>query len=142
MSADEATDVCDVVVARPNGECLYKLHYTADGVIVCTVVGFWSIENAEAFLLDYGRFIRQVRHPARPLRILVDLTTSSVMTQALADRFAAAHRELFRTNDKRAYVVATSLQGMQQKRAASFGDTRVFPNSTDAYEWLVAGGVD
>ena len=42
MSADEATDVCDVVVARPNGECLYKLHYTADGVIVCTVVGFWS----------------------------------------------------------------------------------------------------
>ncbi|HEX7855379.1 MAG TPA: hypothetical protein VF503_16985 [Sphingobium sp.] len=97
MSADEATDVCDVVVARPNGECLYKLHYTADGVIVCTVVGFWSIENAEAFLLDYGRFIRQVRHPARPLRILVDLTTSSVMTQALADRFAAAHRELFRT---------------------------------------------
>lgn len=142
MSAESASRLGDVVVKRPNGDCLYKLHLSADGIILCTVIGFWEVADADLFLLDYARFIRSVRNPRNPLRILVDLTASSVMTQSLADRFATAHRELFSEQDRRAYVVTTSLQSIQQKRAASYGHMKVFLNADAAYQWLLAPAAD
>ena len=33
MSAESASRLGDVVVKRPNGDCLYTLHLSADGVI-------------------------------------------------------------------------------------------------------------
>ena len=115
MSAESASRLGDVVVKRPNGDCLYTLHLSADGVILCTVVGFWEVADADRFLLDYARFIRSARGSQKPLRILVDLTDSNVMTQSLADRFATAHRELFREQRHRLHRVQRRLRRVRRR---------------------------
>ena len=109
---------------------------TARGVVEINGCGFWSAAVVDEHFTELAIRVDQLRRTTQMIRVLVDLTEAMVQTAETTERLKYETRRIWRSDDRIATVVRSTLAGMQINRAVDVTNHRTFMNMADAQGWL------
>ncbi len=112
-----------------------------DQILRVKTAGFWSLDEADQFIAEFGRVLEGFRRRFGQANILMDARESAVQSPETAQRLQSL-RELFPlSGDKFAMVVGSALKKMQVSRGFSTEDSLAFLSIEDAESWLKASRI-
>lgn len=123
---------------RSDGMRLYVITHDRHGLLRVTTTGFWSLEELETYIRDLRRSLPLARETTGHARMLLDLRCAAVHSREVTDRFSRAEAELFVRQDRRAFVVGSSLKAMQLRRSIVHPGIHVFMSMAEGEAWLLA----
>lgn len=100
--------------------------------------GMWPEPYARAHFEELDRTLRRLRSRGSPLRVLVDIRDAVVQKPETAQCVSAATNNIYRSCDRIAIVVASSLLKLQIRRSTDTGLHRLFSSYNAAETWLLA----
>lgn len=117
---------------------MYDIAYDRDVGIV-RILGLQSNrpEDLDSYLALLIDVYRRCRSDHKILRAVVDLRGAPVRTQAIAERLQRSGKELYRTGDRVALVVGSSLFKMQLRRIIVPEIQEIFLDTDEAEAWLL-----
>jgi len=108
------------------------------GILRVDVAGSWTLPEVERYGLEAGLQFAKARPQAGLLRLLVNLSRTEVLSQAVIDPLAKAGMQFSRPDDRVALVVSSMLMKLQMKRMISDAPTPIFVSDEEAASWLLA----
>ena len=130
------------VAFRTGGEIdvgVYEVRHAADtGIVYCSVKGFLSDSESEAFAAELVTKLSAARRASRiGLRMLFDNREGNVFSAKAAEALNVLRAMHDPLRDRAAVLVANSVNKLQAKRTASIG-TEIFLSEAAAITWLTA----
>ncbi|WP_343518729.1 hypothetical protein [Sphingomonas sp.] len=96
-----------------------------------------TVEEVDHYLAVLGEVVRDARLRFGRVRVLADLRNSPVRTQEAAERMRMGNLALYRTGDRVALIVESSLLKMQLRRTlVEYQNIFLSPNAAET--WLTA----
>lgn len=116
-------------------------HFAFDsrtGILCVSVVGLWTMPEVERYAREAGPQFMQARKAVGSLRLLIDLTGTEVLSQAIIEPLAKAGMQYSRGDDRVALVVNSTLMKMQMKRMIGNAPTPIYLERGLAEAWLLS----
>ena len=107
------------------------------GILRVQVFGSWTLLEVERYGQEAGQQFAKAREQAKSLRLLVDLTHTEILSQAVIDPLAKAGMQYARHDDRVALVVGSTLMKLQMKRMIGNAPTPIFLSEKEAISWLL-----
>lgn len=126
---------CEVVAAEPG---LYEIARD-DRLKILRInrVAVQHLTDVDRYLAVIGEVVRDARLRFGRVRVLADLRNSPVRTQEAAERLRTGNLALYRTGDRVALIVESSLLKMQLRRTlVEYQNIFLSPNAAET--WLTA----
>ncbi len=101
-------------------------------------LGVQRVEDVTDYLAVLTSTVAEARRRSGKVRVLADLRRSPVRTQEAAERIRVGNQSLYRSGDRVALLVASSLLTMQLRRNLVAQYQRIFTSQQDAETWLMA----
>lgn len=135
VSSSAADADCQVVASEPG---LYEIARD-DRVKILRInrVAVQQLGEVDRYLVALGDVVRDVRLRFGRVRVLADLRNSPVRTQEAAERLRMGNLALYRTGDRVALIVESSLLKMQLRRTlVEYQNIFLSPHAAET--WLTA----
>ena len=121
----------------------YELGRDADGLVVATLRGYWTVETLGSFNDALDDLL--VRHrtgagAARQLKLLVDAREQDVQSREVIDALRQRAGSRGGTDVRVAVVVSGMLRKLQAERVAPNANRAVFLDEGAARQWLLSEG--
>ncbi len=110
----------------------------AAGILRVTVLGSWTMPEVERYAREAGPQFAKAREAAGLLRLLVDLSATDVLSQALMEPLAKAGMQYSLADDRVALVVGSVLLKLQMKRMVGDAPAAIFLSDEAAVTWLAS----
>ncbi|MFL9842250.1 hypothetical protein ABS767_14870 [Sphingomonas sp. ST-64] len=107
------------------------------GVLRISAVGMQHADQVGRYLDVLERIVQETRARFGRIRVLSDLRNAPVRTQEAADRMREGNLRLYRSGDRVALIVETSLLKMQLRRTL-IDCQNIFVSPNAAETWLMA----
>lgn len=134
--APSAADAeCQVVASEPG---LYEI-VRDDRLKILRInrVAVQQLADVDRYLAVLGDIVRDARLRFGRVRVLADLRNSPIRTQEAAERMRMGNLALYRTGDRVALIVESSLLKMQLRRTlVEYQNIFLSPNAAET--WLTA----
>lgn len=114
----------------------------ATGILRIHVTGSWTLPEVERYAQEAGVQFAKARQHAGTLRLLIDLSRTEILSQAIIDPLAKAGMQYARPDDQVALVVSSALMKLQMKRMIGDAPTPIFISDEEAASWLTASGAN
>jgi hypothetical protein len=98
--------------------------------------GFWSVEQTNAFFVDWKNIVGRIQQGGHPVSALVDLTRSDVQQVEVANIIATVGDGLYLPGDAIALLMPSSLTKMQMRRVLDRRFHELFLSQAAAETWL------
>lgn len=135
VSPSAADADCQVVASEPG---LYEI-VRDDGRKILRInrVGVQQLADVDRYLAVLGDIVRDARLRFGRVRVLADLRNSPIRTQEAAERLRMGNLALYRTGDRVALIVESSLLKMQLRRTlVEYQNIFLSPHAAET--WLTA----
>ena len=106
------------------------------GILRVHVTGSWTLPEVERYGQEAGLQFAKARQQAGSLRLLVDLSHTEILSQAIVAPLAKAGMQYSRPDDRVALVVKSALMKLQMKRMIGEAPTPIFVSDEEAASWL------
>ncbi|WP_066658609.1 hypothetical protein [Sphingomonas sp. CCH9-E2] len=107
------------------------------GIIRIRCIGLRLGDEVDRYLAVLGPIVADMRACHGRVRVLADLRNAPIRTQEAADKMRAGNLRLYRTGDRIALIVESSLLKMQLRRTlVEFQNIFVSPNAAET--WVTA----
>ena len=126
---------CQVVASEPG---LYEI-IRDDRLKILRIdrVAVQQVADVDRYLAVLGDVVRDARLRFNRVRVLADLRNSPIRTQEAAERLRLGNLALYRTGDRVALIVESSLLKMQLRRTlVEYQNIFLSPNAAET--WLTA----
>lgn len=118
---------------------MFKFELQPPGMLHVETSGFWSIEEADAYVAKLHEHVVSMRRRQGYSLVLVDGRDSAVQSAEVMARVSGIQNLLIENErDRAAYVVATSLAKIQAQRLSTSEQLKVFVSPSAARTWVLA----
>lgn len=108
-------------------------------VVRMTVEGFYDRATLVRHFKDNEEFVLRWRAACRPIRVLIDANNLLPHTPENQAVVMQSFERIYRTGDRVAIIVQSSLVKMQMRRTHTYGDViGFFCSKAAALQWLLA----
>jgi hypothetical protein len=108
------------------------------GFIRVAGAGLWSPTEIDRHFVELGHVVRTERALKGRVRVLVDLRGAGTQSPETAARIGVATAATYRSGDRVAIVVGSSLAKMQLRRIVRTSEHEFFVSPEAAATWLMA----
>ncbi|MDQ2764693.1 MAG: hypothetical protein M3Y22_14820 [Pseudomonadota bacterium] len=111
---------------------------TTPGVVHVTGIGFWTPFVMDTHFSQLRLAIAPFRKENHPVKMIVDLRTSSVQSFETTERMKVGAASVTEPGDRMAIIVDSSLAKMQMRRTIGDAQHEFFVSHNAAVQWVLA----
>jgi len=111
---------------------------SSKGILTVSVSGSWTLPEVDRYAREAGPAFEKAREKVGSLRLLIDLGSADVLSQALMDPLAKAGMQYSRADDRVALVVASILLKLQMRRMLGDAPVPIFLSAKEAETWILS----
>lgn len=110
------------------------------GILIVRGSGLWTVAQMEAHFVKFHALIGRIRDRGGMVRALIDLLDVGVQRQDVGNALTRGTRNCYRTGDRVAVIVPSSLAKMQMRRLLNSPFHNYFVSENAARIWLAGDG--